>query len=483
MIDVDYKKVTEDILSVLRSLVGPRNMITDPDRLNAYSRDEVPETRWRCLPEVVVKPETVLQVAQVMRLANRERIPVTPRGAGTGLAAAAVPFLGGIVLSLEKMNRIIEVDHQNLFMVVEPGVTTGDVQKCARNHGYLYAGDPCSADSSFIGGNIATNAGGNKAVKYGCTSKHVYGLEVVFPSGEITTLGGKCLKNVTGYDLIRLVTGSEGTLAIVTKIYLKLLPRPRFNTVLMAPFADLSTAIHLVPKIMTLGGFIPTSIEFMDQICIRSAEKFLGCQLPFNTAGAHIIVEVEAGTEEQLQLEMETLADICTENGCLEVFAGENPSTQERIWKPRRVLAESLRLVSPIYCMEDIVVPVSSIPDIVAEIQAISQACHVKVACFGHAGDGNVHATLLKEDLPDDVWEEKKEEVLDTMYRSVYALGGNLSGEHGIGAKRKKAMAKYLDPVQLRVMQSIKCALDPNLILNPGKIFDVGLDTNVNQNP
>ncbi|NPV92482.1 MAG: FAD-binding oxidoreductase [Firmicutes bacterium] len=470
---MDYQKVSEPIISELRSILGDSGVVTDPEKMEAYSHDEVPETRWRHLPEVVVKPENTCQVAQVMKLANREKVPVTPRGAGTGLAAGAVPFLGGIVLSLEKMNRIIEVDRQNLVMVVEPGVTTGDVQKCARDHGYLYAGDPCSADSSFIGGNIATNAGGNKAVKYGCTSKHVNGLEVVLPSGEVTTLGGKCVKDVTGYDLLHLIVGSEGTLGIATRIYLKLLPRPRFNAVLMVPFSELSEAIDLVPRLMTQGGIVPTSIEFMDQTCIRSAERFLDRQLPHNTAGAHLIIELDSSTETQLLEEMEQVSGLCGVHGCQEVFVGDNPATQEKIWKPRRVLAESLRVTSPTYCMEDIVVPVSHIPGIVKEINRIADQQGIVIACFGHAGDGNIHATLLKGDLPDDVWEERKGKALDLIYSEVYARGGNLSGEHGIGAKRKEALSKYLDPVKMKTMKAIKLALDPNLVLNPGKIFDV----------
>jgi glycolate oxidase len=468
-----YNRVTEEIVQRLVDIVGPGNVVTDPEKLEVYAGDEVPESEWKHLPEVVVKPENTGQVSEIIKLANRELVPVTPRGAGTGLAAGAVPMLGGIVLSLENMNRILEVDRENLFMVVEPGVTTGEVQKRAQEEGYFYAGDPCSADSSFIGGNVATNAGGNKAVKYGTTSRHIYGLELVLPTGEITTLGGKCVKDVTGYDLIHLMVGSEGTLGVVTKIYLKLLPRPLHNAVLLVPFAGMQAAIDIVPKIMTNGGIIPTSIEFMDKLCIKSAENYLNRSLPYGDAGAYIIIEVEAYTESQLEADYETIGNICLENGGLEVFVGDNKSSQEKIWKSRRYLAEALRVTSPVYCMEDIVVPVSNIPKVLAEIEKIARKYEIKIPCFGHAGDGNIHATLLKEDMDEATWHDKKEKVLEEMYSVTYAHGGKLSGEHGIGAKRKRAMAKFMDPVQLKMIAAIKKALDPNLILNPDKLVNV----------
>ena len=468
-----YKKVTDKIITELENIVGSQNVVTDQEKLEVYGGDEVPESEWKHLPEVVVKPSNAGEVSEVIKLANRELIPITPRGAGTGLAAGAVPMLGGIVLTVENMNRILEIDKQNLFMVLEPGVTTGEVQKHAWEEGFFYAGDPCRAERAFIGGNVATNAGGNKAVKYGTTSRYVYGLEVVLPTGEITTLGGKCVKDVTGYDLVHLMVGSEGTLGVITKIYLKLMPLPSYNAVLLVPFTDMRTAINIVPLIMTNGGIIPTSIEFMDNTCIRSAEEYLNRKLPFGDAGAYIIIEVEAYTESQLESDYETIGNICLENGGLEVFVGDNKSSQEKIWKARRYLAESLRVTSPVYCMEDIVVPVSGIPAVVEDIDGIAGKYNIKIANFGHAGDGNIHATLLKENMPDDTWYEVKQKVLEEIYASTHAHGGKLSGEHGIGAKRVKAMARYLDPAQMRVIAAIKKALDPNLVLNPDKLINV----------
>ncbi|NHM27467.1 FAD-binding protein [Desulfofundulus sp. TPOSR] len=468
-----YNRITAGIIDELKSIVGEANVVVDPEKMEVYGRDEVSEAMWQHMPEVVVKPENARQISEIMKLANRELVPVTPRGAGTGLAAGAVPMLGGIVLSLERMNRILEVDKENLFMVTEPGVTTGEVQRTAQAEGYLYAGDPCSADSSFIGGNVATNAGGNKAVKYGTTSRHIYGVEVVLPNGDIVTLGGKCVKNVTGYDLVHLMVGSEGTLGIVTKVYLKLMPLPQYVADLLVPFDDIEKAINIVPTIMTHGGIIPTCLEFMDNLSIKAAELYLNQQLPYGDAAAYVIVEVDGNSERQVQEDYETIGKLCLENGGLEVFVADNKSTQERIWKARRCYAEALRMISPVYCMEDIVVPVSQIPRALEAINRIAEKYRIKIPCCGHAGDGNIHATLLRENRDEHSWHEVKEKVLEEMYRVVYDLGGNLSGEHGIGAKRKDAMARFMDPVQLNMIRSIKKALDPNLILNPGKVVDV----------
>lgn len=420
-----------------------------------------------------MKPETAAQIAAVLQLANREMVPVTPRGAGTRLSVGAVPMVGGIVLSVEKMNRILERDTANMFMVVEPGVTTGEVQKAALEAGFLYAGDPCSADSSFIGGNVAENAGGNKAVKYGTTSRYVYGLEVVLPSGEVTTLGGKCVKDVTGYDLVHLMVGSEGTLGVVTKVYLKLMPLPQYVVDLLVPFADIQTAIDIVPTIMGNGGIIPTCLEFMDSTSIKAAEAYLNQKLPYSDAGAYVIVEVEGSTEAQVEEDYLTIGRLCQQNGALEVFVADNISARDRIWKARKCFAEALRVVSPVYCMEDIVVPVARIPRALAEMEKIANKYGVEIPCAGHAGDGNIHATLLQKDMDEETWHDVKEKVLEDIYSVTYSLGGNLSGEHGIGAKRKGYLAKFMDPVVLGLIRTVKKALDPNLILNQGKIVDI----------
>lgn len=467
---MQFNKVTEQLIAELKSIVGEANVLQDEEKIEMYSRDEVSDKLWEKMPEVVVKPANAEEISAIVKLANREMVPITPRGGGTGLAAGAVPLIGGMVLSLERMNKILEVDTENLFMVVEPGVTTGDVQKTAKSYGLLYAGDPCSADSSFIGGNVATNAGGNKAVKYGVTSRHIYGLEVVMPSGEVVTFGGKNVKDVTGYDFVHLMVGSEGTLGIVTKIWLKLMPLPKYVADLLVPFADMQSAIKVVPKIMT-AGIIPTCLEFMDSLSIKAAEMYLNKKLPYSDAGAYIICEIDGSSETQVQDDYETIGKLCLENGALEVFVADNMSSQERIWKARKCYAEAIRMLSPVYCMEDVVVPVSNIPKALEAIERISQKYNCKIPSCGHAGDGNIHATILREDRNEQEWHDLKDNVLNELYEAVYALGGNLSGEHGIGAKRAEAMDKHMTEAQLNVLRAIKKALDPNGIMNPGKLL------------
>lgn len=465
-----YSPVTPEIVKKLEDIVGAGGMVTDAEKLQAYSHDETSEAEYVKMPEVVVKPRGVSEVSEILKLANAEMIPVTPRGAGTGLSAGCVPVCGGIVMSMERMNDIVELDPKNLFIVVEPGVTTGEIQRCAREEGLLYAGDPCSAESSQIGGNLAENAGGNKAVKYGTTSRHVYGLEVVLPTGEIMTLGGKCVKDVTGYDLMRLMVGSEGTLGVITRAWLKLLPLPRFSVALLVPFQSMQRGIEVVPEIMTSGGIMPTSVEFMDNMCIEAAESYLNSSLPHSDAEAYIIIELEGNSESQVESEYEFIGKLCLERGAQEVFVADNLSTQDRIWKARKCVAEALRVVSPVYSMEDITVPISEIPDLLLEITEISARNNISIPCFGHAGDGNVHATLLRGDMDDRTWQEKRDCALEELYAATYDRGGNLSGEHGIGAKRIAAWERFADPALIKTIRSIKTALDPNLILNPGKI-------------
>jgi len=467
---MQYHKIIAEDIQELGALIGQANVVADEEKIDMYSRDEVSDKLWEKMPDVVVKPETTEQVSQVVKWANRKIVPVIARGGGTGLAAGAVALTGGIVLSLEKMNKVIEVDTDNLFMVLEPGISTGEVQRLAQEHGLFYAGDPCSAESSFIGGNVATNAGGNRAVKYGTTSRHVYGLEMVMPNGEIVTYGGKNVKDVSGYDLIHLFVGSEGTLGIITKIWLKLMPLPKYVATLLVPFATMQEAINVVPKIMT-AGIVPTCLEFMDSQSIKASELYLNKKLPYSDAGAYIICQVDGTTEQQVESEYEVIGKICMNNKALEVFVADNIASEDRIWKARKAYAEALRMISPVYCMEDIVVPVSAIPEALAAIDRIAQKYACRIPSAGHAGDGNIHCCILREDRDEHCWHQLKDNVLPEIYDTVYQLGGSLTGEHGVGAKRVEAMAKHMSPGQLNVLKSIKAALDPNNIMNPGKVL------------
>ncbi|MDT8902824.1 FAD-binding oxidoreductase [Anaeroselena agilis] len=463
-----YNPVTPAIIEELKTILGERGVVVDPEKLHAYSHDEVTEARYHRLPEVVVYPETAEQVAAVVRLANRELIPVVPRGAGTGLACGAVPVHGGIVVAVERMNRIIEVNAEAMYMEVEAGARTEDVQQAAGAAGLFYAGDPCSGDSCFIGGNVATNAGGNKAVKYGTTRDQVYAIEVVTPTGEITTLGGRLKKSSTGYPLEQLVMGAEGTLGIITKVTLKLLPLPRHVLDLLLVFPDIELAIGVIPKLVK-AGVTPTCVEFMDNDAIRSVEAFTREKLPHDENGNYLILQVEADSEEALEDMAAAVDEVGTANGAFAVLVPDS----QKIWKARKSFAEAVRHETLTHSNEDIVVPVDLMPQAIRELDAICKRHSAVARTVSHAGDGNIHLSILQGDIPDEFWCEKLSEIHRDIYEYVYSIGGKLSGEHGIGYKRRHLMEEYTDPVELGLMKAVKLAWDPNLVLNPGKIFEV----------
>ncbi|MDF2928913.1 FAD-binding oxidoreductase [Anaerospora sp.] len=463
-----YHAVTPLIIEQLQSLVSEKNVFIDKERLEVYSHDEVTDQRYHHLPEVVVLPETTEQIAEIIKLANEELIPVVPRGAGTGLACGAVPIYGGIVISLENMNNILEINVDNLYMVVEPGVRTDDVQKAAREHGLFYAGDPCSGDSCFIGGNVATNAGGNKAVKYGTTRHQVYSIEVVTPLGKIVELGGRLNKNTTGYCLEQLIMGSEGTLGIITKITLKLMPLPQHVIDLLAIFPDIESAIGIVGKVIK-AGVTPSCIEFMDNETIKMVERFLNEKLPSSDTGHYVIIQAEADNEDALDDKAILLDELCNANGALHILVAD----PQKIWRARKAFSEAVRHESLVMGKEDIVVPIDKIPEMMQEIAVLSQKYQLITRTASHAGDGNIHLNILKGTMPDAQWDELLSALQTELYAIVYRLGGKLSGEHGIGYKRKQLMQEYTQPAELEMMRAIKLALDPNQILNPGKIFDI----------
>ncbi|MEQ2129000.1 FAD-linked oxidase C-terminal domain-containing protein [Caldanaerobacter subterraneus KAk] len=468
-----YNKLTNEIVEELKKIVGANNVIyDDPDALEAYSHDEVAEKHYAHMPEAVLKPSSAEEIAQIVRLANKYKIPITPRGAGSGLSGGAVPVYGGIVLSVERMNRILEIDKENLVVVVEPGVVTNEINNAVKEYGLFYAGYPMSVETCHIGGNVAENAGGGRAVKYGVTGRYVIGLEVVTPIGDIVHLGGKVIKDVTGYDLIHLMVGSEGTLGIFTKIYLKLMPLPQAKVDLLVLFHDIDTAIKVVPKIMTFGRIIPTSIEFMDDLSFKAACKYLNEKIPFEEAGAMLLIELDGNNKAELEEQYEIIGNLCMENGAIEVYVADNATTSERIWRIRRNIAEAWKQFSPHQSLEDVVVPISEIPTFLKKIREISNKYRIPIPCYGHAGDGNIHATPIKPpELSMEEWHEKLEKLLEEMYVVVKELGGVISGEHGIGHKRKKYLPLVLEPAHIEMMRAIKKALDPNLILNPGKII------------
>jgi len=475
MSESKYRPVTAAIIAELKGIVGERYVIHDDvDALESFSHDEVAETEYAHMPEVVVRPRTAEEISAIIKLANREMIPVTPRGAGSGLSGGAVPLHGGIVIATDRMNEILEVDPENLMMVLEPGVVTREINEILADYGLFYAGYPMSLETCYIGGNVAENAGGGKAVKYGVTGRYVMGLEMVTPTGEIVRLGGKRVKDVTGYNLLGLMVGSEGTLGVFTKVTLKLLPLAKSVVDLLVLFKTPEEAIAVVPEIMTAGGIIPTAIEFMDRSCVKVSCEYLNESLPWRDAGAMLIITFDGADEEAVLHEYETAGDLCYDAGAIEVYVADNYTTSERIWRVRRNIPEAWKQYSPHRTTEDIVVPVAAIPEMLSGIAEIAEKYGTPIPCYGHAGDGNLHAKpIMNPQWSVERWRETLPEILTDMYRLTSELGGTISGEHGIGHKRKKYMPLVCSPEHIEMMRAVKRALDPNNILNPGKIFDV----------
>jgi glycolate oxidase len=465
----NYNKVTSPLIEELKGVLGDRYVFTDADKLEAYKTDEEANPKYHHLPEVVVLPENTEQVAAVIRLANQYLVPVTPRGAGTGLAGGAIPVYGGIVLVLDRLNKIIEFNEESLYVVVQAGVRTNEIQDEAKKRGLLYAGDPCSSDSCQIGGNVSTNAGGNKAIKYGTTREQVYSVEVVTPEGEIVTIGSRLAKKSTGYALEQLLIGSEGTLGIITQVTLKLKPLPQYGMDLLAIFQDVDQALSIPGKVAK-AGIVPTSMEFMDNKAVQSSSRYIKVDLPYaDKGGIYVIISVSAFKEDDIDDQAELLDELCTEAGAVEVLVAD----EERIWKARRNVAEAARADSLVYYVEDIVVPLDAIVKIMKKLPELEEKYGIATTTAAHIGDGNIHVQVLKMDIPDDVWEATLDKFHKELYEFVYGLDGRLSGEHGIGSKKVKEMELFTNPVELKLMKAIKKALDPNGVLNPGKIFEL----------
>lgn len=470
-----YNRVTPDIVERLKKIVGPKNVIYgDEEKLEPYSHDEVSEKEYSSMPEVVIKPTSADEISEIMKLANKHRIPVTPRGAGSGLSGGAVPIFRGIVLSFEKMNKILEIDTKNLVAVVEPGVITNEINEKLKDYGLFFPGYPMSVESCYIGGNVAENAGGGRAVKYGVTGRYILGIEVVTPEGDIITLGGKRMKDVVGYDLVKLMVGSEGTLGIFTKIIIKLLPLPTARVALLVLFEDVETALRTVPKIMTNGHIIPTAIEFMSKLAVHNACKYLNEHLPYEKAGAMLLIELDGNNKESLERDYETIGELCFENKAIEVYVADNHTTLQRVWKVRQNIPESFIVISSNQTSEDIVVPISEIPTFVKKMEILSEKYKVLIPCYGHAGDGNIHVRVVKKpEMSLDKWYSILPAIRREIFQIAVDLGGTISGEHGIGHKRKQYINLVLDKKTIEIMKKIKLAFDPNNILNPGKIFDI----------
>ena len=464
-----YTKVDEGILSKLRDIVGAENVSTSSEDKEKYAHDEVAELHHE--PEAVVKVRSAKEVSEIMKLANAENFPVTPRGAGQGLSGGAVPVYGGVVLSLEKMDKIVEIDQENLMVWVEPGVITDNLQKELEKLDLFYPPDPASSESCTIGGNIAENAGGPHGIKYGVTKDYVVGLEAVLPSGEIVTMGGKIVKNVTGYNLIQLLVGSEGTLAVVTKILLRLLPLPKERVDLLVPFDDFRKAAKTVSDIIK-SRIIPTALEFMERDSIEAVEKLLEKEAYFRESAAHLLITLDGNDQSSMEADYEKIGEICLENGAEDVMVADNPQTRDRMWEIRKMIIEALQNLSPEHIMDtqDVVVPRTQLPELLNRIKEVGKKYGIDIITFGHSGDGNVHVNIIKN-VEESVWKEKEPQAAADIYRIAVELGGTVTGEHGVGVTRKKFLSLGVDEHQIELMKKIKDDFDPNHVLNPGKIF------------
>lgn len=465
-----YRPVEESIVRRLTEIAGPKAVFFDEDTLAIYSKDETMGLSHR--PEIVVKPGTAEEILEIMRLANLENIPLTPRGKGTGLSGGAVPIYGGIVLSCERMEKILDIDHDNLMVVTEPGIITGELQKAVEAEGLFYPPDPASLASCSIGGNVAEGAGGSRAVKYGTTKDYVNGLEVVLPSGERISTGGKVVKDVTGYNLTQLITGSEGTMAIITRIILRLIPLPKLRRDLLVPYPSIDQAAQTVSEIIRTR-IVPTAIEFMEKKSFELAESFTKRKLAFREAAAHLLITLDGNQQEALDEDQNRVGEICEKNGALDILIANSPTARDRMWEGRKCLFEAANHFGSLYKSLDVVVPRSLIPTLIRTIDEVSERHRIRTMSFGHAGDGNVHVLLFKGELLDEEWERLINRAQKDLYEATINLGGKITAEHGIGLLRKPFLSMNLDPFQIELLKGLKKTFDPKNILNPGKIFDL----------
>jgi glycolate oxidase len=456
-------------IEAFRKIAGDKNVLLDEESLHNYSHDETEDLHY--LPDVVVKPRTAEEISTILKICNKKKLNVTPRGAGTGLSGGALPHLGGVLLSTERMNSILKIDERNLQVTTEPGVITEVLQNAVKEKNLFYPPDPSSRGSCFIGGNIAENSGGPKAVKYGVVKDYVLNLEMVLPTGEIIWTGANVLKNATGYNLTQLVVGSEGTLGIVTKIVLRLIPLPKHDLLMLVPFRSAENACAAVSAIFR-AGYTPSAMEFMERDALDWVSKFLdsrSVQIP-DDVQAHLLIEVDGNNMDVLMQEMEGISAIVQEFECGEILFADDAQQKAELWKMRRRVAEAVKSHS-IYKEEDTVVPRAELPVLLKGVKDIGKKYGFHSVCYGHAGDGNLHVNIIKGSLTDEQWNGSLKDGIKEIFALVKQLGGTLSGEHGIGLVQKEYMPIVFDETQMRLMKEIKKIFDPNNILNAGKIF------------
>lgn len=469
-----FTEVSEDIVREFAEIVGIENVVIDPVKRYDYSHDETED--YSFLPDVVLKPDSPEEVSAIMKLCNAHRIPVTPRGGGTGLSGGALPVHKGVVISMERFNRIVKIDELNLQAVVEPGVITEVFQNAVKQKGLFYPPDPASRGSCFIGGNVSENSGGPKAVKYGVTRDYVLNLEVVLPTGEIIWTGANVLKNSTGYNLTQLMCGSEGTLGIITKIVFKLRGIPQKSVLLLIPFVTNEEACKAIAEIFRVG-ITPSGLEFFEREAalktIDYCEKIYASKVitPFpENMDAYLLCELDGNDEEILMRDAERVMAVVELFQAGEILFADNEAQKEELWKIRKNISPAVNAYS-LTKAEDVVVPRASLPALIVGIKEIGRKYGFNSVCYGHIGDGNLHINVMKESISDEDWNTKINDGIAEIFSLAVNLGGTLSGEHGIGIAKRPFMSIALKEANLQVMRGIKKAFDPNGILNPDKIF------------
>lgn len=470
--NMPYQQITPQIVEQLKAILGKEYVHTGDEQKEKYGRDETEDLLYK--PAVVVRPGTAEEISAILKLANEEKIPVTPRGAGTGLSGGALAIFGGICLSMERFNKIVEIDERNLQATVEPGVINEEFQNAVKEKGLFYPPDPASKGSCFLGGNLAHSSGGPKAVKYGTTRDYVLNMQIVLPTGEITWTGANVLKYSTGYNLTHLLIGSEGTLGVITKIVFRLIPYPQNNLVMLVPFNSAEKACEAVSAVFR-EGITPSGMEFMERDAIDWVRKYhpdITIDVP-DEVQAHLLIEVDGNDMDALYKDAERISEVMTKFEAGEILFADAAAQKEMLWKMRRKVAEAVKSNS-VYKEEDTVVPRAELPQLLHGVKAIGKKYGFKSVCYGHAGDGNLHVNIIKGDLSDEMWENELPKGITEIFQLCVKLGGTISGEHGIGLVQQPYMHIAIDEKRLELMRGIKQLFDPNLILNPGKIFYTG---------
>lgn len=465
---MEFTKITVDLLDLIKAAVGADSVFTDEETLSIYCHDETEDLKY--YPEVVVKPKDTESVSALLKICHQYLVPVTPRGGGTGLSGAALPIFGGVLLSMERFKKIIDIDTENLQAIVEPGVITQEFMDAVAEKGLLYPIDPSSKGSCFIGGNVAHGSGGPRVVKYGTIREYILNLEVVLPNGEIIWTGANTLKYASGYNLTQLMIGSEGTLAVVTKIVTKLIPRSENNVLMLASFAENEQACAAVSAIFR-AEVIPSALEFMERRGVEWVIEF--DQIKFDLKegiNAFLLIEFDGNDMDSIFKDCEKVNAVLEQFGCTDVLFADTAQQKEELWRMRRIMPESVKSNS-IYKEEDTVVPRAALPKLINGIKEIGSRYGFESVCYGHAGDGNLHVNIIKAGMSDEDWHTKLKEGIVEIFELTSALGGTISGEHGIGLVQKDFMSIKYSEVHLNLMRGIKQVFDPAGILNPGKIF------------